>query len=379
MIADGFAAAAEDTKAPSPAGHGTLLDIAGVRKSFDSVLALQDVTFSVPEGSFFSLLGPSGCGKTTLLRILAGFESPDAGDVLFEGQGLLGIPPERRPFNLVFQQYALFPHLSVRDNIAFGPNTRRRGRRRKDPALGKRVDEMLQLVALDGLGDRLPSQLSGGQAQRVALARALVNEPRLLLLDEPLAALDRNVRHLMREELLRIHREVGTTFMVVTHDQDEALTMSSMVALMNAGRVDQLADPETLYTRPATLFAARFIGSGTFLDGRVVAAVGDRVEVDIRGHTLRPRAAGAAPGGPAVVLLRPQEIRLVAPGEGIADGVVQTRAFFGDHYELTIETELGTCRARVPDATEPGARVSLAWAPDAGIAYPAPTAAAAAS
>jgi ABC-type Fe3+/spermidine/putrescine transport system ATPase subunit len=358
-----------DAGPSAPQSSDTLLDIAGVRKNFNSVVALDDVTFTVPKGSFFSLLGPSGCGKTTLLRILAGFESPDAGDVRFEGDGLLGIPPERRPFNLVFQQYALFPHLSVRDNIAFGPTTGRRGKRRKDPALAKRVDEMLELVALGGLGDRRPGQLSGGQAQRVALARALVNQPRLLLLDEPLAALDRNVRHLMREELLRIHREVGTTFMVVTHDQDEALTMSSLVALMNAGRVDQLADPQTLYTRPATLFAARFIGSGTFLDGRVTAGGGDRVEVDVRGHAFRPRAVGVEPGGDAVILLRPEEIRLVAPGEGNADGVVQTRSFFGDHYELTIETPLGTCRARVPDPVEPGARVSVTWAPEAGIAY----------
>ncbi|MCL4289097.1 MAG: ABC transporter ATP-binding protein [Thermoleophilia bacterium] len=347
------------------------VSVVGVTKRFGSVVALSDVSLSIPEGSFFGLLGPSGCGKTTLLRILAGLERPDGGDVLFNGKSILGTPPERRPFNICFQRYALFPHLTVRENIAFGLTTRGRGRgRRRRQEIAQRVDDMLSLVGLEGLGERSPSQLSGGQAQRVGLSRALINQPRLLLLDEPLSALDRNVRNVMREELLRIQQELGTTFLLVTHDQDEALSMSSEVALMNQGRIEQVADPETLYQRPATLFAARFIGAGSFLAARAHRCEGEHVSVEVAGARFRALDAGVVEGSAATVLLRPEEIRIVTEGESRTSGIVETSAFLGSSYELTITTPLGALRLRSPQPIPPGASIAIGWEETAGICYP---------
>jgi ABC-type Fe3+/spermidine/putrescine transport system ATPase subunit len=348
----------------------TLVGVQGVTKRFGSVVALDDVTLAVPDGSFFALLGPSGCGKTTLLRILAGFERPDEGELLLEGSDLKRTPPERRPFNLVFQHYALFPHLTVRENVAFGLTTRGRGRGRGNRVrIGERVTKMLELVRLTEHGDRLPSQLSGGQAQRVALARALINEPRLLLLDEPLAALDRNVRHAMREELLRIHQEVGTTFVLVTHDQDEALTMSTHIALMNAGRVVQVAAPEALYRRPASLFAARFVGTGSFLEGRVRGRDGNRLQMNVGERTLEPAAMEPLTGDRVTLVLRPEDVTVTDRERGVIAGTVRTRSFFGHYYELTVDTSLGVCRAHVAGPVDEGASVWLGWDPRAGLAY----------
>jgi ABC-type Fe3+/spermidine/putrescine transport system ATPase subunit len=348
----------------------TLVEVQGVNKRFGAVVALDDVSLAVPDGSFFALLGPSGCGKTTLLRILAGFEQPDQGSLLLDGRDLRRTPPERRPFNLVFQHYALFPHLTVRDNIAFGLTTRGQGRgREKRRGIAARVSRMLELVRLSEHGDRLPSQLSGGQAQRVALARALINEPRLLLLDEPLAALDRNVRHAMREELLRIHQEIGTTFVLVTHDQDEALTMSTHIALMNGGEVVQVAAPETLYRRPESLFAARFVGTGSFLAARVLARAGERVRVEIAGRTVEPQTTSAFNGDRSTLVLRPEEVTVTDADQGIIEGTVRARSFFGHYYELAVDTAAGLCRAHVAQPVEEGDRVWLGWDPGAGLAY----------
>src|SRR6266705_3968084 len=249
----------------SPAASGTLpaIELIGVNKEFlsatASVVAVEDVDLQVAAGEFFSLLGPSGCGKTTTLRMLAGFEEPSSGSILLYGNDMVGVPPYRRDVNMVFQHYALFPHMNVYDNIAFGL----RHKKVAKDEIRRRVADALRLVELEGRDQRRPRQLSGGQQQRVALARALVNEPRALLLDEPLGALDLKLRRAMQLELKRIQREVGITFVYVTHDQEEALTMSDRLAVMNAGRIEQLGNPRDLYERPATRFVADFLGTST--------------------------------------------------------------------------------------------------------------------
>jgi ABC-type Fe3+/spermidine/putrescine transport system ATPase subunit len=349
--------------------------VEAVTKRFGDVVALDAIDLEVPAGAFYSLLGPSGCGKTTLLRILAGLEAPTSGTVRLDGDDITRMPPERRPFNIVFQRYGLFPHLTVADNVAFGLTTSRRARPSR-AEIDRRVAEMLALVGLDGYGARFPKQLSGGQAQRVAVARALVRQPRLLLLDEPLSALDRNVRHSVREELLRIHRELGTTFLLVTHDQDEALSMSESVALMRAGRIEQLADPETLYRTPATLFAARFVGAGSLVSVRAVGGDDRRVEVEAEGLRLHAVNGGVQSGDAVRLLLRPEDLELVEHEDAGAhvSGTVQTVAFFGAHFELVVGTPLGALRVHHPHPVEAGTTVSVRWPADAGIAYPDPEA-----
>jgi ABC-type Fe3+/spermidine/putrescine transport system ATPase subunit len=344
----------------------------GVTKRFGTMTAVDAVDLDLPAGSFFSLLGPSGCGKTTLLRMIAGLERPDAGSIHVDGQDITRLPPERRPFNMVFQRYALFPHLSVFDNVAFGLTTARSERPPK-AEVKRRVDDMLALVGLEGYERRWPGQLSGGQQQRVAVARALIRRPRILLLDEPMSALDRNVRHQVREELLRIHSELGTTFLLVTHDQDEALSISGIVGLMNQGRLEQVAHPETLYRRPATLFAARFIGAGTFLDAEVTAGPRKDGVVDVEVGGIRFVAEDAGVGSnPATVLLRPEEVAVTEPGQGRVQGRVLTCAFFGSYYELTAATSCGTFRLRDTRLHAPGEAIGVAWPDAAGIAYPGP-------
>jgi spermidine/putrescine transport system ATP-binding protein len=354
--------------APARSREEAALEIRDVSKRFGDVIALNDVQLDVPKGAFFSLLGPSGCGKTTLLRILAGLEEPDAGSVLFAGRDITRLQPERRPFNIVFQSYALFPHMTVRDNVAFGLTTSRRNRLPRTD-MQQRVDDMLELVGLSGYTDRRPAELSGGQAQRVAVARALVRQPELLLLDEPLSALDRNVRHALREELLTIHRELGTTFLLVTHDQDEALSMSQYVALMNRGRIEQVGTAEELYRHPQTLFAARFIGAGTFIEAQVTGRSGDRVTVDLAGKTTNPIDAGVGDATRVQVLVRPEDLRVVQAPEGI-DATVETCAFFGSYYAVTARSRVGTIRAHVSEPIAPSETIRISWPEAAGIAYP---------
>jgi ABC-type Fe3+/spermidine/putrescine transport system ATPase subunit len=346
------------------------IDIVSVSKRFGGTRALDRINLHIAAGSFFSLLGPSGCGKTTLLRILAGLEMPDDGQIMLDGRDITHIPPERRPFNIVFQRYALFPHLNVRDNVAFGLTTNRRDRP-SGATLRDRVDEVLALVGLAGFAERMPTQISGGQAQRVAVARALVRRPQMLLLDEPLSALDRNVRHLLREELLRIHDELGTTFLLVTHDQDEALSMSEEVALMNVGRIEQVAEPQTIYRAPATLFAARFIGAGSFASGKVVGWENGRVEVAIGGRSVFASDAGVGTSRDVQVLFRPGEIEIVptADRSGL-DGTVEVCAFFGSYYEAIIRCGPITFRAHSPAALRRGDSIRVRWPVNSGIAYP---------
>ena len=356
---------------PSSRKNRGAIEVIGISKQFNKVVALANVSLRIEAGEFFSLLGPSGCGKTTLLRILAGLESPDEGKILLDGRDITRLPPERRPFNIVFQRYALFPHLSVYDNVAFGLTTDRRNRP-SEAELRERVGHILDLVGLSGFGGRMPGQLSGGQAQRVAVARALIRRPELLLLDEPLSALDRNVRHAMREELLRIHNDLGTTFLLVTHDQDEALSMSQRVALLNAGRVEQVSEPEVMYRNPATLFAARFVGAGTLAKGVVCRRVEGRVEVTVGTMKVLAADAGVENSRHVQVLFRPEDLQVIPPGSaGGLQGTVQTCVFFGSYYEATIRCEsVALFRVRSPQALAPETRVQVAWPLKAGIAYP---------
>ena len=346
------------------------VSIRGVSKRFGPTVALRTLDLEIPPGSFFSLLGPSGCGKTTLLKIVAGLERPDTGTVSADGENITNRPPERRPFNMVFQSYALFPHMTVADNIGFGLTIGAKRERPSDRERRERVAEMLRLVGLESLSGRYPSELSGGQAQRVAVARALINRPSVLLLDEPLSALDRNVRFALREELLRIHQELATTFLFVTHDQDEALSISQMVGVMNEGRLEQVADPQTIYRAPATLFTARFIGAGSFFTADVRACGDGRAEVDVGGRRFSASDAGVAAGGKAQVMLRPEELEAVPPDPARLAGVVDTCSFFGAHFEIMVQTPLGPCRLHVREPRAPGDTMGIRWPDRAGIAYP---------
>ena len=281
----------------------------GVSKSYGTVRAADGVSLSVERGEFFSLLGPSGCGKTTLLRILAGFERPDAGRVLLDGEDITALPPNRRKVNTVFQSYALFPHLSVRENVAFGLRVARRPRRE----IEAEVDRMLALVQMEDQGHKRPDQLSGGQRQRVAIARALINRPQVLLLDEPLAALDLKLRQRMAIELDRIHDEVGITFLFVTHDQGEAMSLSDRVAVMKEGRIEQIGTPAEVYEAPRSSFVAAFIGDTNFLEGAVSEVVDGeyiRLAIDGFGDVLCFNDAQRSPGMPVYLSVRPEKIRI---------------------------------------------------------------------
>ncbi len=281
------------------------LVIDAVRKSFGAQRALDGVSLSIREGEIFSLLGPSGCGKTTLLRLIAGFESPDAGRIHLAGTDLTALPPERRPVNTVFQNYALFPHLSVRDNLAFGPRIAGWSRAQ----IREAVDRMLALVRLETHADHRPAHLSGGQKQRAALARALINRPRLLLLDEPLAALDLKLRQHLLVELAALHREVGTTFVHVTHDQTESMNLSHRIAVLNEGRVEQVDTPERLYQHPTSAFVAAFIGDTNLVEGRLETG-----SVRLSGGLLAPlpEPCRQAVGSSVRLSVRPEHVRLEA-------------------------------------------------------------------
>ena len=353
-----------------PILQATGIEIEHVTRRYGSVIAVDDVSLSLRPGAFFSLVGPSGCGKTTLLRILAGLTAPDAGRIVAGGRDITRLPPEHRPCNMVFQRYALFPHLTVGENLAFGLTTDRRTRP-PGTEIQRRVRAMLDLVRLQGLEHRYPADLSGGQQQRVAVARALIRRPQALLLDEPMSALDRNVRHQVREELLQIHGELGTTFVLVTHDQDEALSISTEVGLMNAGRLEQVGTPGDLYHRPATLFAAQFIGAGAFVDGTAPRGAGGCVEVSVGGIRFAAATVGAVPEGPVRVLLRPADLRLTEPAAGRVDGRVESCAFFGAYHELRVATRIGALRLVQPTPTAVGTLVGVTWSDAAGIAYAA--------
>ncbi|GAA0281832.1 ABC transporter ATP-binding protein [Cryptosporangium japonicum] len=330
-----------------------MLSITGVSRSFGEVRALDDVSLEIASGEFFALLGPSGCGKTTLLRIIAGFEAPDSGTVTLDGSDLLGVPPNKRPINLMFQSYALFPHLSVEKNIGYG--LAREGLPKAE--IRRRVSEVLDTVGLGAVANRRPHQLSGGQRQRVALARAIVKRPRLLLLDEPLSALDRQVRAEMQIELKRLQHEVGITFVVVTHDQEEAMSLADRIAVLEAGTVRQVAPPVELYARPADRFVAGFVGSNNILPAETAVRLG-----------LVPA------GTTSLLTVRPENVR-VGDGAGTLTGTVLDTVFHGGSSRIAVGVD-GLAEPIL--ATRPGAptvsvgdEVRVSWAPEDAVLVPA--------
>jgi spermidine/putrescine transport system ATP-binding protein len=353
------------------AAGGPSVELRGVTKRFDDFTAVDGIDLEVERGEFFTLLGPSGCGKTTTLRMIAGFEEVTEGEVLIEGTDVAGTPPHQRPTNTVFQSYALFPHLSVADNVAFGLKRRKVDKEE----IGRRVEQELERVGLATQANRRPSQLSGGQQQRVALARALVNLPKVLLLDEPLGALDLKLRKGLQVELKRIQREVGITFIYVTHDQEEALTMSDRIAVMSRGHVEQVADPESVYERPASAFVAGFIGVSNLMPGTVESS--DRVKLD-HGPTVPAQVNGFSPGERCQAIVRPEKLR-VEEGEAKSgaecsvEGVVESSMYLGTSTQIVVGLGDDTrMTVLVPNADEAarqrlpggGARVNLNWDPE---------------
>ena len=349
--------------AATTAAHA--LDAEGITKRYGAAVALDDVSLRIGRGRFLTLLGPSGSGKTTLLMVVAGFVTPDAGTLLLDGAPVGHLPPEKRGFGMVFQGYALFPHLSVAENVAFPL------RIRHVPAaeIAARVAEALDLVQLGQLGARMPKQLSGGQQQRVALARALVFRPSLLLLDEPLSALDKNLRVSMQEELKALHGRLGLTFVCVTHDQGEALSMSDEVAILDRGRLQQVGTPAALYERPASRFVAGFLGRCNLLEGRVDGEAGGGFTWSAGG--MRFVQDGPAPAGPDVcIALRPEKLSPDG-GANALDATVAASLYLGDAWLVTAHTPLGPIQAVLPTwrgrQPRPGDTLRLHWDADAGV------------
>lgn len=343
-----------------------LLSVEHISKRFGAVAALQDVSLSVGEGEFFALLGPSGCGKTTLMRVIAGFETPDTGRVLLSGKDLGGIPPHRRPVNMMFQSYALFPHLNVFDNIAFG--LRRQGASRAE--ISARVDHLLEIVQLQAFGGRKIDQLSGGQRQRVALARALAPGPSLLLLDEPLGALDRKLREETQFQLKDIQRRLKTSFVIVTHDQDEALALADRIAVMRGGAVEQIGSPVEIYETPATRFVASFVGATNMIEGRI-SRQGDAVWFEAPFGRLERRDCALPDGARAALSLRPEQIVVTREGEGVP-GLIEDVAFRGETTRLRVGVGQGTALS-ISSSKATGfaldEAVRLRVAPDAGVLF----------
>ncbi len=352
-------------------GESSSVALRDVTKRFDGLVAVDDLSLDLARGEFFTLLGPSGCGKTTTLRMIAGFERPSSGEIRIEGEDVAALPPHRRPTNTVFQSYALFPHLSVEDNVAFGLK-----RKKVDKAeIGERVGAELERVGLAAEAKRRPAQLSGGMQQRVALARALVNLPKVLLLDEPLGALDLKLRKGLQVELKRIQRDVGITFVYVTHDQEEALTMSDRIAVMNHGRVEQVGVPEDVYERPATTFVAGFIGVSNLMPAMVTGSGEVRLDA---GQTIAAGTDGFVSGERCHAVVRPEKLRVVS-GEGSngggsrVEGIVESSLYLGTATQIAVDLGDGVrMTALVPNADEAerqrlpggGARVALSWEPE---------------
>ena len=363
------------------------IELIGLAKTFtahgEPVHAVKGVDVAIAEGEFFTMLGPSGCGKTTMMRMIAGFDEPTAGQVRLHGQNVVGVPPNKRDVNMVFQSYALFPRMNVFENVAFG--LRRRGLPKAD--ITRRVGEMLEIVDLAGREKRRPRELSGGQQQRVAVARALVNRPRALLLDEPLAALDLKLRQAMQVELKRIQREVGVTFVFVTHDQNEALTMSDRIAVMNDGLVEQSGSPREIYERPATKFVAGFIGTSNLLSGTITEIAGPNAVISCGAdeHIIVPvnGTAEAVAGGELELTVRPEKIGICAgtpPGDGCRiQGTVTEVVYLGTSTNYNVKTSTGADvvvftqnAASADDIAVRGDSVWLSWDPRHSYAIGAP-------
>ena len=350
------------------------LAIQNVTKRYGPVAALDDVSLQINRGQFVTLLGPSGSGKTTLLMAIAGFVLPTSGRIFLDGRPIDHLPPERRNFGMVFQGYALFPHLSVFENVAFPLRVRRRPRE----VVEKSVRQALEVVQLGGLAERMPGQLSGGQQQRAALARALVFEPSLVLLDEPLSALDKNLRSDLQIELKDLHRRVGLTFIYVTHDQQEALSMSDEIAILRNGKLVQRGTPKALYEQPASRFAAEFLGRSNFLHGEVENVTGDGFSYRVGPHSLWQNGGSAQPtaDGKVIVTVRPEKVRILNnrdTSRNQVTGRVASWRYLGDDYHILVDVDgIGRLSVTSPtwrrEAPEEGAPIVLGWDPDASIA-----------
>ena len=349
------------------ASRSVAVALSGVTKRFGEFVAVDDLSLDIYEGEFFSLLGPSGCGKTTTLRMIAGFEEPTGGSISVAGEQVQGVPPYRRPVNTVFQSYAIFPHLNVFDNVAFG--LRRSGV--KGEELNTRVTEACEMVQLSGFEKRKPTMLSGGQQQRVALARALVNRPKVLLLDEPLGALDLKLRKELQLELRNLQHEVGITFVYVTHDQEEALTMSDRIAVMNEGKVQQIADPTTLYELPKNSFVANFIGQINVFSGVVESVSGDRVTLrtsrEMRIEAYSQEGAGVEVGAVTQAAVRPEKIRFGGAGDNASTAEIRQIVYLGVSTQYIAELpggeKLVLYQQNAQDAENPGVgeEVPVSW------------------
>jgi spermidine/putrescine transport system ATP-binding protein len=350
-----------------------IAELRGASMLFGEVVATQDMSLAIRRGEFLSFLGPSGCGKTTALRMLAGFEVPTSGDVLIEGQRVNDLPPYRRPVNMVFQHYALFPHLSVFDNIAYG--LRQQRPRPGAAEIAQAVNKALETVRMPGYGARRTYEMSGGQQQRVALARAIVNQPKLLLLDEPMAALDKKLRREMQLELQTLQRQLGITFVLVTHDQEEALSMSDRICVMQAGRIVQVGSPRALYDQPTTRYVADFVGKTNFFEGKVAVAADAECEIVIAGRRLSgPTPQPLVAGQIASLSLRPEQIALrrgpvESAGQITLPVAVRARIFLGEHTEYLVRhADLGEFLVLVArqaeaqeGAFEPGQSAHATW------------------
>ena len=305
-----------------------LINLTGISKSYGDHIVLDDLNLYIRENEFITLLGPSGCGKTTTLRIIGGFETPHAGSVVFDGKDITSLPPNERNLNTVFQKYALFPHMSIAENIAFGLRIKKKSKE----YINDKIRYALKLVNLEGFENRSIDSLSGGQQQRIAIARAIVNEPKVLLLDEPLGALDLKLRQDMQYELIRLKNELGITFVFVTHDQEEALTISDTIVVMNQGYIQQIGTPEMIYNEPVNAFVADFIGDSNIINGTMIQ---DKV-VEILGVKIPCVDEGFGCNTPVDVVIRPEDVEIIEPGAGFMDGDIVSIIFKGVHYEISI-------------------------------------------
>lgn len=333
-----------------------LIQFENIVKEFDGQLVLKGINLDINQNEFVTLLGPSGCGKTTLLRILGGFLEQNEGKVYFDGIEISNVPAYKREINTVFQRYALFPHLNVYDNIAFGLRIKKEA----EDVIDQKVSRILELVNLQGFRDRAVTVLSGGQQQRVAIARALVNEPMVLLLDEPLGALDLKLRKEMQVELKKIQKEVGITFIYVTHDQEEALTMSDKIVVMNNGEIQQIGSPIDIYNEPENRFVADFIGESNIFDGIML----DDYRIMFDGKEFECVDYGFDDNEDVDVVLRPEDLDIVKKGEGQLDGIIKSILFKGVHYEIVVETDVRDYIVHTTDYTEIGTEVALSFEPE---------------
>ena len=336
--------------------NDVILELSGISKSFDGKTIIEGLDLEIRKNEFVTLLGPSGCGKSTTLRIIGGFERPDSGRVIFEGKDITELPPDKRNINTVFQKYSLFPHMNVWDNIAFGLKLKGIDRR----GIDEKIEYALKRVNMEGYERRKPSSLSGGQQQRIAIARAIVNEPKILLLDEPLGALDLKLRHRMQNELIKIKKEVGITFVYVTHDQEEALTMSDRIIVMNRGRIQQMGTSKSIYDEPQNAFVADFIGDSNIIDGIMVRDC----LVKIQGVDFECVDVGFNENEPVDVVIRPEDLNIVEKDQGYINGVVHSIIFKGAFYEITVVNDDYEWVIQSVNTAEPGSVVGLTILPD---------------